>query len=1171
MLGGVRLSVIILQNKPFKIMKKRLQINAFAMRVSLLQIMLFGCLISIGHAEKIAAQMLKKKLSMEVQNISVRVALNKIEKATNATFVYHSQLFTAKDRLTFHCTNERLDKVLFRIFDPMGIVYEVDGNQIILSRKRSRELSNWQGAKNIGSFPEIVLEVKGTVTDEENQPLPGVNVIEKGTTNGTTTDADGNFSLNVQNENAVLVFSFIGYTTQEVAVNGRSVIGVALVPDVQNLDEVVVVGYGTQKKRDLTGAVGSIVVDEKLTSRPVADFGQLMHGKIAGIRVMSGSGRPGESSTIQIRGVKSITAGGAPLIVVDGMAYPDYNLTAINSMDIESIDVLKDAASASIYGARGSNGIILITTKSGKKSDQPYSSFNLNYTTSLQEVIRKIDVMNTSEYAQAAVDAIQTGWIESGGDPNAPNTIEARGQWRYTWPESLEHPEDLPDTDWQDVIFRVAPMHKMDMSFSGGNKNSSYRVSGGHLNQKGIAITSAYQRYTLGLMADTKINDRIKLGGKIDLLFDKDREPFNRTFEWAVQMPPIYPVYTDEGFLGGTETIDEFNNYDLVLLRAFNGHPLFRINDEIRHEEFRTTGHFYAGIDLFKGLNFETSINGLYKRIDNSDYQAKNRQMGESFLGPGSLTFNSDKTMNYIWKNLIRYNKELEDHSINFVGGYEYNFLHYFSLNAARRNYNDDSVPYLSGGTNITDASDDAYESSIISLFGRINYNYKGKYLLAVSFRRDGSSRFGPKNKWGNFPSFSAGWRISDEPFMESVLMVSDLKIRASYGFTGNDAIGNYRWVSQMNRSKVAIGNNLAVSYYPSSIENRELAWERSKEWNVGLDLGLLNQRVIIEGDIYQNTSDNLLLAVPVPTTSGFNNVIANIGEVKNRGIELAITTRNLNRNFRWTTEFNFNLSRSEVTKLGSDDAPMYFNTSSFGSFNKINKIGEAPFSFYGYQWDGVYMNQEEVDSDPAAYDGAKPGTLRYKDVDGDDKITSGDRTVLGSYQPDFTFYLTNNFSYGSFDFSFMIQAVVGSAIYDDNAHRSLFYHYGRNFLKEVNNRWRSEEEPGDGSHPKLTVDKYPLEVTPSSFWLNDGTFFRLKDVTIGYNMPRSISTAIRVSNVRIFFNGINLFTIQKAKGIYDPEIFWSTQGYTPQQQIGVSGAAYPTAKIYSFGVNVEF
>jgi TonB-linked SusC/RagA family outer membrane protein len=1092
-------------------------------------------------------------------------AFSQIEKQTGYNFVYTNQELERFQKVTVERKRQTLYDLLVEIAAQTHLEFK-QVNQNIHVKKTDKVEEVPVSIAN----REVEVEIAGTVVDGNGEPVPGVTVSVPDTGIGTATDIDGKYSLSVP-EGSTLVFSFIGFETQRIPVGDQSVINVTLNEDMTSLDEVVVVGYGTQRKRDLTGSVGSVVMDEKLTSRPLADFGQFLHGKVAGISVMSGSGRPGESSTIQIRGVKSITAGGAPLIVVDGMAYPDYNLTSINSMDIESIDILKDAASTSIYGARGANGIILITTKSGEKSDEPYSSFNLSYTSSLQEVIRKIDVMNTREYSAAALDAIQTGWIESGGDPNAPNTIEARGQWRYTWPESLEHPEGLPDTDWQDVIFRVAPMHKMDMSFSGGNKNSSFRVSGGHLNQKGIAITSDYKRYTLGLMADSKVNERITLGGKIDILFDEDREPFNRTFEWAVQMPPIYPIYTDDGLLGGTETIEEFNNYDLVLLRAFNGHPFFRINDEIRHEEFRTAGHFYAGIDLLEGLNFETSLSGLYKRVDNSNYQARNRQMGESFRGPGNLSTSSGKTVNYIWKNLLRYNKDINGHGINFLGGYEYNFLNFYSFSASRQHYDDDELPYLSGGSTITGANDNAYESSIISFFGRVNYNYMGKYLLSLSFRRDGSSRFGPENKWGNFPAISAGWIISDEQFMESSNTISNLKIRASYGITGNDAIGNYHWMSQMNRSNVAVGNNLVVSYYPSSIENSELAWERSKERNLGINLGLINQRIIFEGDIYQNISDNLLLAVPVPTTSGYSSVLANIGEVKNKGMELAVTSQNLIRNLGWSTELNFNLSRSEVTKLGPDDAPMYFNTNSFGSFTKINKIGEAPFSFFGYEWDGVYMNQEEIEDDPASYEGASPGALRYKDVDGDGKITSSDRTVLGNYQPDYAFYLTNNFSYGNFDLSFMIQAVVGSTIYDDNAHRSKFYHYGRNFLKEVNNRWRSEDEPGDGRHPKLTVDKYPLEVTPSAFWLDDGTFFRLKDVTIGYRLPEKILTAIKVSNVRVFFNAVNLLTVQKAKGIYDPEIFWSTQDYTPQQQIGVSGAAYPTAKIYSCGINVEF
>jgi TonB-dependent starch-binding outer membrane protein SusC len=637
-------------------------------------------------------------------------------------------------------------------------------------------------------------------------------------------------------------------------------------------------------------------------------------------------------------------------------------------------------------------------------------------------------------------------------------------------------------------------------------------------------------------------------------------------------MPPIYPVYTDEGFLGGTETIKEFNNYSLILLRAFNGHPLFRINDEIRNEGFETIGNIYMDINILEGLNFNTAVSGFYKRVDNSNYQAKDRGMGESYFYVGRFDVSSSKTINYIWKNLIQYDKVLDKHSINIMGGYEYNFLDGYSHSGVRKDYNDDEIPYLTAGSTVLNANDNRHQSCLISIFGRLNYNYMGKYLTTASFRRDGSSRFGPNNKWGNFPSVSAGWIISEESFMDSFSSISNLKIRVSYGFTGNNAIGNYQWISHMGRRNVAVGEDLVISYYPSNIENPNLAWERSEEWNYGIDLGLFNQRLVIEGDLFYNTSDNLLLDVPVPTQSGFTSVLTNIGEVKNNGVELSIISRNIQTKLNWETQLNFNLIRSEVTQLGPDESSMYYGTGSFGNFNKINKLGETPFSFYGYKCDGVYMNQEEVDNDPAAYHDAKPGCLRYVDIDGDGELTADDRTILGSYEPDYSFYLTNNFSYGKFDFSFMIQGVVGNTIYDDNAHRSLFYHYGRNFLSSVaTHRWRSIENPGDGYHPKLTVDKYSLETVPSSFWLDDGTFFRLKDVTVGYSMPNKILSKIGVSYARVFFNGANLFTIQKAKGIYDPETFIRTTDYTSQQQIGVSGAAYPTAKTYSFGINVEF
>ena len=986
------------KNKDLPGLVKNVGLQKLLLVMKLTCLLLLISIINV-HASKSYSQ--TKTLNLNIENTTVKEVLSQIEDQSDFYFMYSGKLIDANRKVSINVENQKIDKVLRSIFANTDVEYTIKDRIIVLT--------------NPEAFNDDIIEefqqqsVSGTVKDEAGQPLPGVTVVVKGTTQGTVTNADENYSITNIPDDATLVFSFVGMGSQEVVVGNQTTVNVEMVTESIGIDEVVAIGYGTQQKRDLTGSVGSIQMDEDLASRPVIDFGQAMYGKIAGVNVINSSGRPGASSTIQIRGINSISAGSAPLVVIDGIQLPGYDLNSINSADIESIEILKDASSASIYGSRGANGVILVTTKSGK-SGKP--KLQLNYSYSIQEVIRKMDVMNSYEYAEAAIDAAQNGWIETGGDRNAPKTVAARGNLIYTWPEALEHPENLPNTDWQDVIFRVAPIHKVNLSYSGGDNKTQFLVSGGYLNQSGIVITSEYQKYTLNLKVDSEINDWINVGGMLNSVYDHENEPYYRIVEWAVQYPAIYPIYGNNGYLGGPNTMDGFEDYYAILFRPLNGHPLFNIDEDIQHHRFTTIGNLFAKFKLLEGLSFRTSINAFYNRADNTDYYPKDHNMGPSYYRTATFISNANRTINYTWDNVLTYDKTIKNQSFNLMGGYEFNKRDYYWLQGERRDYDNDDIHYLTAGKVIYGADDAANQTTLISFFGRINYSYSGKYLLSASLRRDGSSRFGPNNKWGNFPSFALGWRASEERFMESLSMISNLKLRASYGLTGNDNFADYRWISQMTQAKVAIGDNLLTSYYPSSIENPDLAWERTKQLNIGLDLGLFEQRISLEADFYNTLSDNLLLAVPIPSTSGFTSVFTNIGELKNNGFELNLTSHNIDSKLKWTTQLNFALNRSKIMKLGPDNAPMIYSTNSFGSMQKINEVGEPLFSFFGYKYDGVYMNQAEIDADPVAHASATPGDGRYKDVNGDGVLNSDDRTIIGNYEPDFNWGITNTFSY---------------------------------------------------------------------------------------------------------------------------------------------------------------
>ncbi|EIJ38534.1 TonB-linked outer membrane protein, SusC/RagA family [Galbibacter orientalis DSM 19592] len=1107
----------------------------------------------------------KTKISLEAKNNSISEVLDEIESTTKFRFIFSTNDIDLDRKISAVFKKAPITDVLTILFKNENVTYEILDRKILLKKEKKNVEDYIKAPRN--AIKKYQFEVSGSVFDGLGTPLPGANVLEKGTSNGTQTDFDGNFSLSLSSENAVLVISYIGFTTKEVPVNGQTNLKITIEESAAALDEVVVIGYGTLKKRDVTGSIGSLKMNETLNSRATVDFGQVLTGKVAGVQVINGSGRPGASSSIQIRGVNSISAGGSPLVVIDGVQLPNYDLNSINSSDIESIEVLKDASSSSIYGSRGANGVILVTTKSGKRGK---STLNIDYTTSIQQVIKKMDVMNSSEYAQAAIDAAQNGWIDQGGDPNAPNTISARGQYKYTWPKALESPETLPNTDFQDLIFRAAPLRKLGISFSGGNEKSKYSLSAGYLNQEGIVINSDYERYTININTSTTINDWLKLGGMLNTLYDNENQAYNRTVEWAVQYPSIYPIYGNDGYLGGPLNTSGFENYSSILFRPNNGHPLYRANDDIQNSNFTTLGNLFANIQFSDPLSFKSTFSAYANNKEGTNYQAGNHDLGKNYETVARYSVENQRTTSYTWSNILTYNKTFDKHSLNLLIGQEYNHQKYNYIIALREGYDNDNFHSLAAGKKVVEANDMARETNLISYLGRLNYSFLDRYIFSASYRKDGSSRFGPENKWGDFYSFSGAWRVSDEGFMKDSKVISKLKLKASYGITGNDNFSDYKWVSTITQQRGSLGNNTVTTYFPTNLENKNLAWEGTKQLNVGFDIGVWKNRISLEVDLYTSKSNDLLLDVPVPSITGFTNAFSNIGEITNKGVEINLQTQNFIKDkFTWTTQFNLGLNRSEITRLGQNNTSIIFDLGSFGSMQKINQIGKPVFSFYGFQYDGVYMNQVEIDSDPSSPDYITPGDGRYKDINGDGILNADDRTIIGNTQPDFNWGITNNFTVGDLDVSILFQGVVGGEIYDDNAHRSLLYHEGRNYLSEVNNRWRSEENPGDGYHYKLSVDTKGLEKTASSYWIDDGSYLRLKDLTIGYKLPNYVISKLGLSHVRLFVNGANLFTIAKAP-VFDPENFLNTNVSSPLYR-GVGGAAYPTAKTYSIGLNVKF
>ena len=1132
--------------------------SAFVRLVSkisrIMKLTLFLVCLSISMSFAMTTNAQNASLSLKMLDQSIKEVLEEIESRTDLHFFYNGKLVDVNQLISVDVKEKDVFTTLDHIFKNSNIKYKVVGKDIILSVKGTGQES--------GQDKKTII---GTVVDEKGLPIIGANVVEKGTTNGTITDIDGKFSISL-GENAVLVVSFIGFNAQDVLVGDELNQTITLKEDTQALEEIVVVGYGVSKKSHLTGSVGSIKMDEDVVGRPSVEVGQSLYGKIAGVQVIGGSGQPGSSSSIQIRGINSISASSSPLVVIDGVAVPDYDMNLINNADIESIEILKDASSSAIYGSRGANGVVLITTKSGK-TEKP--KVNINYLFGVQKLMKKIDVMISAEYAQAYMDAAQNGWVDKGGDPNAPNTIEARKEYKYTWPEAFEHPETLYDTDWQDVVFDAAPMHKLDANISGKSEKSDYLISAGYVNQAGIMLDSDYRKYSLSLKLNTHINKYLDVGGSMSLNYGDEKEVYWRTAEWAVQYPSIFPVYTKDGFLGCNSYLPGFENYNTILFRPNMGHPLYMQNNDANRYTLNTIGSAYVSLNILPGLKFKSSFNYYLKRIDYSNYEAKDHDLGEAYYTPGQMTVDQSRKWNYTFQNLMTYDKSWKDHELSFLLGFEYNKNDYYQTSQARRDYDNDLLHALSAGKTILSSSDVITKNTLISYFARINYNYKGRYMLSVAFRRDGSSRYAPNKKWGNFPSVSLGWLVSEEDFMKKVDWIYMLKLRTSYGLTGNDNFDDYVWIAKLKQAKIAFGNNMTTSYYPSNITNPDLKWERTQQFNVGLDWGILKSRIQLGLDYYYSTSDGLLLDVPVPAVTGFSSIFTNIGKLENKGVEFNISTYNVdNKNFSWNTNFNISKNKNKILELGPDNAPMVFTPDSYGGMQKINMVGHSVFNFYGYKYDGVYMNQKEIDNDPAHYETAKPGDGRYMDVNKDGILNADDRTLIGDPNPKFIWGLTNNFKYKNFDLSILLQGAHDFAIYDDNAHRSLMYHEGRNFLEEVTDRWRSEENPGDGYHYRLSVDLGEYEKRPPSLWVDHASYFRLKSITFGYTLPDNIVKKMNMQFVRLYFNGLNLFTVTNTD-VWDPESFRGDASDASAR--GVMGNIYPSSKVFSFGVNVGF
>lgn len=1175
------------------------------MKLSVLQLTILFVTAASTYASRLEAQeLLMKKVSVRIERTDVKSALATIEAKTGVKFVYGAKALPLKRKVTFSVSDKSLAETLDELFSPDKVTYREVRNKIVLS------IDSDPGAGIYTIERQIEEELadrtlKGRVTDDNGEGLPGVSIILKGTQRGTVTDVEGNYELTVPDDNATLIYSFVGYVSEEQVVGTRSAIDIILKTDQKALEEIVVVGYGTQKKRDVSTAISS-VSSKELKDKPMANFASAMAGKMAGVRIANTNTAPGGGTTIRIRGVNSINASNNPLIVIDGFPLKDgfdkneNPLNSINVADIESIEVLKDASSSAIYGTQAANGVIMITTKKGKKGKPTLS---INASTGFDRMINKIDVLNREDFLKYIDDARANAYVLE--DPNFASDNPELPRWKWTdsnelrvenwkkyssnapgmaapgnlfprWITVIDTVYKMPyNTDWQDVITRTGKVTDLQLSATGGSDNVSYMVSGGIFNQKGIVLNSDYSRFSFRANIDMKFTERIRAGLLLAPSLENSNvlpliEGGNNPFYTAIAMPPIWNPTNSDGdpvFYGNT-LLDPWDwNF------SFFVNPLHQFLKQDKRRNFKNLSTVYGEIDLIKGLKFRTEFHTEY-RYREKDY------FNPSSVPTTSATFSRSEGINdtfnrLYWnsQNFLTYQREFGKHSVSAVAGYSVEETNYRSSYIRKYDYPTDILPTLNQAISILNAQTDARTNrsseAMIGSFGRVMYNYAGKYYLTGSVRRDGSSKFGADRKWGVFPSVSAAWRISDEHFFEPLQQyISDLKIRGGWGIIGNSGITNYLALSTLSSSGYVLGAGSAVSpaYTEGKIANSSLGWEETTDWGAGIDAELFGNRINLTVDYFYRLTQNMLFKMPLPVITGFSNYMANIGSMRNRGYEYSITSRNLVGTFKWTTSANLSYYRNRVLDVGKDKRPLLEK-------DGYTTEGRPIAGIYGGVFMGPYRDWEDVKTSPIVNANnpswrfrSSPGTPKLADVNGDGIIDASDNTIIGSAIPDFIWGMTNTFEYKGLDLTVQINGTQGG----DVSLRQMEGIFGRptgqtnTTYDYYNNYWTPERPDAKYSAPnRKSYDGTNLSGT----LLSKGTFVNIQNIALGYTLPVNVTNRLNLSRVRLYTTILNAWYITKFPG-YNPEA--NEQGDNQLSQ-GINRDSYPMSRSISFGVNLSF
>ncbi len=1027
--------------------------------------------------------------------------------------------------------------------------------------------------------------VTGTVTDSRTgEPLPGVNIVQQGTTSGTVTDFEGFYSLSVTGPGVTLMFSFVGFTTEVVAVDNRPVINVTMSEDIRAIDEIVVIGYGTQRRSDLTGSVVS-VSEDRLRATISTSIDQALQGRAAGVQVFQNSGQPGGGVSLRIRGANSIHATSEPLYIIDGVAVSgdasglalgfDWAgggngqtavsaLATINPADIVSVEILKDASAAAIYGARGANGVVLITTRRGQREDARIS-YETYY--GVQQPGKWMDVMDLRQYADYYNEMAEAGWFAQ--------------REQYLDPSLLG-----PGTDWQREVFRNAGIMNHQLSVTGGTENTTYAVSAGYFNQDGVVVGSNFDRYSLRVNLDNHANSWLRIGNTLSVTRTNERITINDSDDGIIartltQSPDVPVRYADGSWGGPLES--QFGVSNPVAM------AMDRDNDLTRS---RVMGNIFAEAVFLENFTFRSEAGG--------DFQANNSYGFNPTYRYGLIINDINQsrrryTQNLYWeiKNYLTYNQTFQNrHNVTAMIGQEASESNWEGILGQRTSFLSNTVQELNAG-DATTATNSGWRgsSALSSYFGRFNYNFDDRYYLTATLRADGSSNFGPENRWGYFPSYALAWRISNESFMQGLDFISNMRLRASYGMIGNQNIGGYRYGSSLSASPSGLGQTFRLN----SIPNPQVKWEATRSTNLAFELALFNHRIELMVDVYEQKTDDMLLELPLPNYLGSGHWMGigspwvNIGELENRGIEVTLNTRNIIRSdFSWNTDVVFSHNQNKVLSLGEEGASIYQTVQWFNTVTRTT-AGYPIGQFYGYVVDGVFGSYEQIVNSPKQHDNIDPitgvwmGDLRFRDINADDVIDDADRQFIGDPNPLFTFGFNNSFAWRNFDMSIYMQGSYGNKIFNFTRRQTEGMTSGyTNQLATVNDRTRVRliDPDGDTSDP----DNYTVELSSAGMpratstnpnnntrisdrYIEDGSYLRIQNLSLGYRFSPGMVSRIGIDNVRIYGSVQNLYTFTNYSG-YDPEIGAYNQN---PMLMGVDNGRYPLPRTFTMGINIGF